>query len=60
MVKDILETNILDTRKKNRMTAPEIETLLKEVEEEVKKTKDFNKIVIDKNTHFKGEKIMHK
>ena len=35
------------------MTAAEIETLLKEVEEEVLEKKHFNKVVIDKNTHFK-------
>jgi hypothetical protein len=35
VVKDILETDILNTGKTNRMTAAEIETLLKEVEEEV-------------------------
>ena len=48
VVKYILETDILNTGKRNRMTAAEIETLLKEVEEEVKKTKYFNKVVIDK------------
>ena len=53
MVKDILETDILNTGKTNRMTAAEIETLLKEVEEEVLEKKHFNKVVIDKNTHFK-------
>ena len=35
VVKYILETDILNTGKTNRMTAAEIETLLKEVEEEV-------------------------
>ena len=49
VVKEVLETDILNTGKRNRMTAAEIETLLKEVEEEVKKkTKYFNKVVIDK------------
>ena len=41
------------------MTLAEIETLLKEIKEEIlgDKPKEFNKLGIDKITHFKGEKI---
>ena len=39
------------------MTPAEIETLLKEIKEEIlgDKPKDFNKLGIDEITHFKGK-----
>ncbi|PSO64340.1 MAG: hypothetical protein BRC40_16080 [Cyanobacteria bacterium QH_8_48_120] len=58
MVKEVLETDTLNTGKTNHMTPAEIETLLKEIKEEIlgEKPKDFNKLGIDKITHFKVEK----
>ncbi|PSO49483.1 MAG: hypothetical protein BRC33_06765 [Cyanobacteria bacterium SW_9_44_58] len=49
VVKEVLETDILNTGKRNRMTPAEIETLLKEAEEEVlgEKTKSLKKLGID-------------
>jgi hypothetical protein len=59
VVKEVLETDTLNTGKTNHMTPAEIETLLKEIKEEIlgEKPKEFNKVGIDKNTHFKGQKI---
>jgi len=58
VVKEVLETDILNTAKRNRMTPAEIETLLKEVEQEVleEKPKGLKKLGIDEITHLKGGK----
>jgi transposase len=58
VVQEVLETDILNTGKRNRMTPAEIETLLKEVEEDVlaEKPKGLKKLGIDEITHLKGGK----
>ncbi len=58
VVKEVLETDIVNTAKRNGLTPAEIETLLKEAEEDflTEKPKDLKKLGIDEITHLKGGK----
>jgi len=58
VVKEVLETDIVNTAKRNGMTPAEIETLLKEAEEDflAEKPRDLKKLGIDEITHLKGGK----
>jgi transposase len=58
VVQEVLDTDILNTAKRNRMTAAEIDTILKELEEDLLKEKptDLKKLGIDEITHLKGGK----
>ena len=58
VVKEVLETNIENVARKNRMTASEIETLLKEYELDLlsEKPKTIKKLGIDEITQLKGGK----
>lgn len=58
VVREVLETDVVNTGKRNRMSPAEIETLLKEVEEDLLKEKptDLKKLGIDEITHLKGGK----
>jgi transposase len=58
VVKEVLETDVVNTGKRNRMSPAEIEKILKELEEDLLKEKptDLKKIGIDEITHLKGGK----
>lgn len=58
VVREVLETDVVNTGKRNRMSPTEIETLLKEVEEYLLKEKptDLKKLGIDEITHLKRGK----
>jgi transposase len=58
VIKEVLETNVESTARRNRMTPAEIETLLKELEEEVleKKPQKIKRLGIDEITQLKGGK----
>jgi len=58
VISEALETDLTSTAKRNRMTPAEIETLLKETEEDLLKEKPSNlkKLGIDEITHLKGGK----
>lgn len=58
VVKEVLETDIVNTAKRNGLTPAEIETLLKEAEEDflTEKPRDLKKLGIDEITHLKGGK----
>jgi transposase len=58
VVKEVLESDIVNTAKRNGMTPREIETLLKEKSEDLleEKPKDLKRLGIDEITHLKGGK----
>lgn len=58
VLREALETSVANTVKRNRMTAPEIKTLLKEAEADLLKEKPTNlkKLGIDEITQVKGGK----
>jgi len=58
VVKEVLETDVVNPGKKNRMTAAEIETILKELEQDLLKEKptDLKRLGIDEITQVKGGK----
>lgn len=58
VIREVLETNVSSTAQKNRMTSAEIETLLKEQEENLLKEKPIGlkKLGIDEITQLKGGK----
>jgi transposase len=58
VVQEVLETNVENAARRNGMTPAEIETLLKEMEEELLKEKPqrIKKLGIDEITHLKGGK----
>ena len=58
VVKEVLETNVESAAKRNRITAAEIETLLKEQEADLvkEKPKQLKKLGIDEITQLKGGK----
>ena len=60
VVREVLETDVVNTAERNRMTPTEIERLLREAEEDLLKEKPTNlkKLGIDEITHLKGGKIM--
>jgi transposase len=58
VIKEVLETNVESAARRNRMTASEVETLLKEQEVDLlkEKPKHLKKLGIDEITHLKGGK----
>jgi len=58
VVKEVLETDVLNTAQRNGLTPAEIETLLKEAEADYleEKPKHLKKLGIDEITHVKGGK----
>jgi len=58
VIKEVLETDVENAAKRNRMTSSEIETLLKELEEDLLKEKphQIKKLGIDEITQLKGGK----
>lgn len=58
VVKEVLESDVVNTAKRNEMTAREIETLLKEKSEDLleEKPKDLKRLGIDEITQLKGGK----
>ena len=58
VVKEVLETDVVNAGERNRMTPAEIETILKELEEDCLKEKpqDLKKLGIDEITQLKGGK----
>ncbi|NEQ83228.1 MAG: ISL3 family transposase [Moorea sp. SIO2I5] len=58
VAREVLETDVVNTGKRNRMSPAEIETILKELEEDLLKEKPLNltKLGIDEITHLKGGK----
>ncbi|MGH7998716.1 MAG: ISL3 family transposase, partial [Brasilonema sp.] len=58
VIKEVLETNVENAARRNRMTPAEIETLLKELEEDLLKEKptSIKKLGIDEITQLKGGK----
>ncbi len=58
VVKEVLETNVINAGERNRMTSAEIDTILKELETDCleEKPKDLKKLGIDEITHLKGGK----
>ena len=58
VVKEVLETDVLNTAQRNGLTPAEIETLLKEAEADflAEKPKHLKKLGIDEITHVKGGK----
>lgn len=58
VVQSVLETDVVNAGKRNRMTPAEIETLLKELEVDLLKSKptELKKLGIDEITHLKGGK----
>jgi transposase len=58
VIKEVLETNVESAARRNRMTTSEIETILKELEEDLLKSKprQIKKLGIDEITQLKGGK----
>lgn len=58
VIAEVLETDVVNTGRRNRMSPAEIETLLKEVEDEylVKKPDSLKRLGIDEISHVKGGK----
>lgn len=58
VAQEVLETNVVNAGKRNRMSPAEIETILKELEEDLlkEKPKNLNRLGIDEITHLKGGK----
>jgi transposase len=58
VISEVMETDIINTARRNRMTSREIETLLKEKEEDLltEKPQDLKRLGIDEITHLKGGK----
>lgn len=58
VIKEVLETNVESAARRNRMTASEVETLLKEQEVDLlkEKPKQLKKLGIDEITQLKGGK----
>ncbi len=58
VVKEVLETDVVNAGKRNRMTPAEIDTILKELEADCLKSKptELKKLGIDEITHLKGGK----
>ncbi len=58
VVKEVLETDVVNAGKRNRMSPGEIETILKELELDLLKEKptDLKRLGIDEITHLKGGK----
>lgn len=58
VIKEVLETNVESAARRNRMTTSEIETILKELEEDLLKEKprQIKKLGIDEITQLKGVK----
>jgi transposase len=58
VVEEVLETDVSNTGKRNRMSSAEIETILKEVEEDYLREKptELKRLGIDEITHLKGGK----
>lgn len=58
VIKEVLETNVESAARRNRMTTSEIETILKELEEDLLKEKprQIKKLGIDEITQLKGGK----
>lgn len=58
VVKEVLETNVENAARRNRMTASEVETLLKELEVDLlsEKPQQIKKLGIDEITQLKGGK----
>jgi transposase len=56
VIEEVLETDIVNAGKRNRMSPAEIETILKEVEEDClnEKPTDLKRLGIDEITHLKG------
>jgi len=57
-IQEVLETDVINAGKRNRMSPAEIETLLKELEEDLlkEKPKELKRLGIDEITHLKGGK----
>ena len=58
VVKEVLETDVLNTAKRNGMTSAEIDTLLKELSEDLlsEKPQDLKRLGLDEITQLKGGK----
>ena len=58
VVKEVLETDVVNAGERNRMTPAEIDTILKELEADCleEKPRDLKKLGIDEITHLKGGK----
>ena len=58
VVKQVLETDVVNAGKRNRMSAAEIETILKELEADLleEKPTGLKRLGIDEITHLKGGK----
>ncbi len=58
VIEEVLETDVANTGKRNRMTSAEIETILRELEEDYLKEKpaELKRLGIDEITHLKGGK----
>ncbi len=58
VVKEVLETDVINAGKRNRMTPAEIDTILKELEADCleEKPTDLKKLGIDEITPLKGGK----
>jgi transposase len=58
VVREVLETDVVNTGKRNRMSPAEIETILKEIEKDclTEKPTELKKLGIDEITHLKGGK----
>lgn len=58
VISEVMETDVVNTARRNRMTPREIEILLKESEEDLltEKPKDLKRLGIDEITHLKGGK----
>lgn len=58
VIKEVLETDVVNVGKRNRMTPAEIDTILKELEEDYLKEKpqELKKLGIDEITQLKGGK----
>jgi transposase len=58
VISEVIETDVVNTARRNRMTPREIEILLKESEEDLltEKPKDLKRLGIDEITHLKGGK----
>ena len=58
VVKEVLETDLVNAGERNRMTPAEIDTILKELEADCldEKPQDLKKLGIDEITHLKGGK----